>query len=819
MSDATLRTENHAPMDGLSSADVEARRAQGLGNDVPLQTSRSYARILRENVFTFINDVIFALGIALVLLGRLSDALVSVGVVLGNTLVGVIQEVRARRTLDRIALLTRPQATVIRDGQEQTVDPRQIVVGDLLRVGPGDQIVVDGQMAGSDDSRMETDESLLTGESDLIPKRPVNPVYSGSYCVTGSGLYVAQKVGAESLAHQITTGARIFRRIHTPLQRQINLIVRVLLLVVVYLSLLLGIDAWLRHVPLVESVRMAVVVAGLVPNGLFLAITAAYAMGAVRMAGRGALVQQANAVESLSNVDVLCLDKTGTLTANQLCLQTLQPITGSEDELRRTLGDFAASTPTPNRTIAAIAKACPGRAQPVRGAVPFSSARKWSGLALSGIERSGVYVLGAPEVLLDALAPQASAASSGLVEEWLAKGLRVLLFCSQPGAEALQAEETRPPNGLIPLGWVALADALRPQAQETLRSFAEAGIALKIISGDNPSTVAALARQAGLGSEIGLVSGPELAAMDPAAFAQAAESTTIFGRVTPQQKDELVHALQAQGHYVAMIGDGVNDVLSLKRANLGVALQSGSQATRGVADIVLLDDSFAALPQAFKEGQRIVNGMQDILKLFMTRVLYAALLILSAGIVGGFPFAPKHNTLLTLFTVGLPTIALAAWARPGVAQQKEQTRSLQHFVLPAALTLTLAGLGVYLYYFAAGRTGLDIRLAAQGLERAQSALTSFTVFCGLLLIPFAEPPTSFWVGGDVLSGDWRPTLLAAALAIAYVAVLAIAPLRGFFELSALAWSDYVALAGLAVAWALGLRSLWRAHLFDRLLGL
>jgi cation-transporting ATPase E len=809
-------------IEGLSEAEVLARRARGQGNDARLHSSRSYVQIMRENVFTFVNNVLFGLGIALALLGRVSDALVSVGVVMLNTIVSLVQEVRAKRVLDHIALLTRPKATVIREGQERLIDPGEIVLGDVLVVRPGDQVVVDGEVIGA--GHMEVDESLLTGESDLIPKGPGDPVYSGSFCVTGSALYEAQKVGAESFATQITAGAQAFRRVYTPLQQQINLVIRIILVIAIYAEILLTVSAVIERTPIVESVQMSVVIAGLIPNGLFLAIAVAYAVGAVRMVRHGALVQQANAVESLSNVDVLCLDKTGTLTTNQITLHTVRAVGISEEELRRMLGDYAASTPAGNRTVEAVAEACPGQARNVREQVPFSSERKWSALVLEDTAMHGLYVLGAPEMLRPALRPLDDVLWAQ-VEEWIGRGLRVLLFATQAERLPLHDAEGRPrlPSGLLPLGVLSFSDELRPEARETLESFAEADIRIKIISGDNAKTVAALAQQVGLAPDARIVSGPDLDQMEDGEFARAAEDATIFGRITPRQKEQLVHALRNRGHYVAMIGDGVNDVLSLKKANLGIAMQSGSQATRSVADIVLLNDSFAAFPSAFREGQRILNGMQDILKLFMTRVLYVALLILSIGTIGGFPFTPKQSSLLALLTVGIPTIALAAWARPGRSRRGDLVRSLLHFVLPAVVTLTLVAFGVYVAYFVPAYTAaLDANPAmnpnaaiASVLPVAQAALTTVTVLCGLLLIPFAEPPTRAWIGGDALSSDWRPLYLMLMLVLVYGVVLAVPALREFFDLMPLAAGDYALIGAIVVGWALALRAMWRSRLLER----
>src|SRR5689334_8479641 len=536
---------------GLSEAEVRARQAAGQGNNAPLTTSRTYPQILRAQAVSFINIVLFMIGIGLVLLGRPDDAFMTAGIVLLNVIVGVGQEVRAKRQLDRIALLTRPKATVIREGREQSVDPSALVLGDLLVVRPGDQIVLDGAMVGA--GRMEVDESLLTGESDRVPKQAGDTVYSGSFCITGSARYVARQVGAGSLANQLTASARAFRQIKTPLQYDVDFVVRLLVLLVLQLGLLLGVAYLINPIPVVQRVQIAAVLVALVPQGLFAMITVTYAMGALRMAGKGALFQQINAVESLSNVTVLCLDKTGTLTSNTLKLVDLAPLGISQPELAGLLGDFVASISAGNRTAEALGAACAGQARPVREEVVFSSAQKWSAVVFADAARPGVYVLGAPEILQLNLRPGSDLGS--LPAAWTDQGLRVLLFayCPEPGA--LRGTDGEPvlPGDLIPLGLVSLRDELRAEAHNTLHAFAAAGVHLKIISGDNPQTVAALARQAGLDvahGDLHVVSGLDLADMDEAAFARAAAEATIFGRITPAQKEHLVRCLQAQGHYV-----------------------------------------------------------------------------------------------------------------------------------------------------------------------------------------------------------------------------------------------------------------------------
>jgi len=811
-------------LQGLSAAEAAERRARGLGNNIQLKTSRSYVEILRENVFTFINNILFALGAALILLGRSSDALVSVGIILINVLVSVVQEVRAKRTLDKIALLTRPMASVLRAGKEETVDPSLIVVGDILVLHPGDQIVVDGEIRQGE---LEVDESLLTGESDLIPKSIGDQILSGSFCVTGSGYYEATRVGKDSFANHLTSEARAFRRVLTPIQQQINLVIRILLLVAVYFELILLIDTLLTNFQLVESIKMSVVIAGLVPNGLFVAIALAYALGAVRIAGKGALVQQSNAVESLSNVNVLCTDKTGTLTANQIQFHAAHPLEISEGDLRQLLGDFTASGTSSNRTSEAIAAACPGsRRVPVQE-VQFSSERKWSAMSFSDAGGKGTYVLGALEMISPSLRPGSDLGTQAA--EWADQGLRVVLFACHPEVRPLEDADHKPalPQELIPLGLVSLSDVLRPEVNKTLAAFAQAGVRVKVISGDNPQTVAALVRQAGMPADLAVISGLELDKMNPAEFADAAETCTIFGRITPHQKEKLVQALRSRGHYVAMIGDGVNDVLSLKQANLGIAMQSGSQAARSVADIVLLGDSFGALPYAVQEGQRIINGMQDILRLFLSRTFYVALIILSTSILGGFPFSPKQSSIVALMAVGIPTLALAAWARPGPIYKGSLERHMLRFVLPASLTMAILGLLVYAGFMAVGRqeylltnppaTTQAIFRAVQPM--AQTALTSFSILCGLLLIVFVEPPTRFWVGGDDLSSDRRPVFLALGLLIIYIVILVVPALGGFFDFAPIGLESHLIVVAAVAVWALVLRWTWHLKLVERFFSL
>jgi cation-transporting ATPase E len=789
---------------GLSTGDVQQRRAQGLANDVPVKSSRSLAEIFRENFLSLTNIILFAIMIVLVSVGKPSDALVTGGVVLLNVAIGIFQELRAKQQLDRIALLTRPKITVLRDGQETAVDPGEVVVGDALVIRPGDQIVVDGKLIS--DKRVDVDESLLTGESDHVPKTPGDQLLSGSFCVSGSGVYVAEKVGRDSFAYQLTAGAREYRRVLTPLQRQISIVVRGLVVLAISLAILLMLSFAITDKSFSKIVQDTAVVISLVPQGLLLMITVAYALGAVRIANRGALVQQINAVESLSNVDVLCLDKTGTLTTNRIQLRQIVPLQAEEAALRQQLGDFAASTGAINRTAQAIAEACPGTAQPVSVQIPFSSEYKWSGAAFdsqSGLH--GSYVLGAPEMLLPHVAEGALMQQD--VQLWADLGLRVLLFAQHPDSLAPLPPAGLPqlPNGLTPLGWLTFSDELRPDAKQVLDQFRQAGIQLKLISGDNPQTVAALAQMAGISKDVSVISGLELAEMPEGQFNDTVDRVTVFGRITPEQKQRIVQALRAQGHYVAMMGDGVNDVLSLKQAHMGIAMESGSQATRAVADMVLLGDQFNVLPEAIKEGQRILNGMQDNMRLFLTRTLYTALLIIIAGFIGAeFPFTPKHNSILTTLPVGIPALFLTIWARSGVPQKK-LLQAVSEFVLPAGFSITIVTLIVYLLYH------------EESLQLQRTVLTTTALLCGLLLIVFAEHSAAEWESGQKMSFDLRRIRLAAAMLALYVLIFPFPGARRFFELNTMAWKDLLIVLAAVIVWAVVVRVLWRYDVFRRVL--
>lgn len=831
------------PITGLTNQEVEQRRQNGQGNNIRLGTSRSYWNIARANLFTFFNNILFVIGVALIAMGQTLDAFTSVGLGLVIAVIGTLQEIRAKRQLEQIALLNRPTVAVVREGREQALDPAELVEGDVVHVRSGDQIVVDGRVIG--DGRLEMDESLLTGEADLVIRRDGDALLSGSVCVAGDAHMLAERVGLASYANQLTAAARTYQVVATPLQRKINLIVRVVMLVVAMMSIIILLTALLEKLPLIRLVQLAAVLTGQVPYGLFLTVVIAYSIGASFLSQRGALVQQVNAIESLSHVDVLCMDKTGTLTANRIQFRELKVFGRlSHAEVASQLGTFVASASSTNRTGAAIAAALP---QPRRAPVDevlFASARKWSALAFDTPEMPGVYVLGALEMLQPHLSELTADGVGPLHEqarEWSDAGLRVLLLAHNPHTTTLHDASDQPclPR-LEPLALVALCDELRPQAAETLAAFAELGIQLKLISGDNPQAVAALARQVGLTGPIQLVSGPELAQMDAAEFERVAEQATIFGRIAPEQKEKLVATLTDKGYYVAMMGDGVNDVLSVKKARLGIAMQSGSMATRNVADMVLLDDSFAALRPAFDESTRIVNGMAAALHLYIARVATTVLLIIAITMVGlSFPFEPAQ-VALTLFTVGIPSL-FTTWLAHTPVRDQDLLRSLARFVLPVSLVTMLLGVALYTGLYTSllndittaqipprvvrsfeAYTGLTYNVDdafgnAAATIVAQTALSIFISYTAFLLIVFLEPPHPFFTGWAEISRDRRPTWLAAGLALAFTIVISVPNLAAYFGLFRPGPPLLIGIGVLLPIWFFTVRAIWRSHLFDRIL--
>ncbi|GAA4896107.1 HAD-IC family P-type ATPase [Actinomycetospora straminea] len=749
-----------------------------------------------------------------------------------NAALAAVQELRAKRQLDRLQLLAREPVTVVRDGEDRTVAPAEVVVGDLLRLRAGEQIVVDGPLVAG---HVEADESLLTGESDPIAKGLGDPLLSGSSVVGGEGRQRAEAVGADSHAGRLTLAARADTTVLTPLQWRIELVVRLLILLVVLMSGAILAQAALEGSTVLRFVQTSAVLSGLVPYGLFFLIAVAYTVGAARIAGRGALVQRTNAVEAVSRVDVVCTDKTGTLTSGRLTLVEVVPEGGDEAGARALLGTFARSVASTNATTAALAgdASLAGEAVDVVDEVEFRSSLRWSGITLAD---GTSLVLGAPSTLRASLADDALAAPD-VVRRRTDEGLRVLVLARAEGPLRDADDRPRLPR-LRGVALVALADELRDGVTEVLAHLDEEGVAVKVVSGDDPDTVAALARRAGLSGPA--IAGPRLAALEGDAFDEAVDTHSVFGRIAPEQKEQIVTSLGRRGHQVAMVGDGVNDARALKSAQVGVAMRSGSSVTRDVADIVLLDDSFTTLPPARTEGRRIIAGVGASMYLFLARVATQMLVILTVTLLGlGFPYTPTQVGL-TLFTVGLPTFFLTMWARPAPPAE-DLLVSLARFVVPVGVLTAGFGTAVYAYLYQLVTTGLTTYRDAMGTELwvqytglaatdpdfvtsaatlgAQSGLSVFVSTSALVLILLLAPPHRVFAAWAPVTDDRRPTWLALGLFAAFAVVLLIPATQEYFGLTA-PDPPVVEAAGVAiVAWFVTLSLVLRHRVLERVLGL
>lgn len=737
------------PPAGLTRAAVDDRRARGLVNVTVDMNRRTVADIVRANLMTRFNAILGTLLVVVLLIGDLRDALFGI-VLVTNAVVGIIQEIRAKLTLDRLELIAAPKAAVVRDGTVQHVPLTEVVLDDLLEIHPGDQIVVDGVVVGARD--LEVDEALLTGEADPVRRQPGERLLSGSFVVAGHGRFTATAVGDNAYAARLASEARRFALTRSELRAGTDQILRIGTFLLVPTALLLVASQLRNTHDFTDAVSGSVAgIAAAIPEGLVLLTSLAFAIGVIRLARRRALVQELAALEMLARVDVVCIDKTGTLTDGGLQAGALERIDSelTDDQVRAGLGALVAAEERPNASLAALGQLGLPAHWPVTRAVPFSSARKWSGATFDG---AGSWLLGAPDVLLDRADPVRRRA-----EELAASGSRVLLVARS--AQSLTGESL--PEERRPAALVCLEEQIRPDASDTVRFFRRQGVALKVLSGDHPITVGNVANHVGIPGGAAPVDARELPD-DPAALAEVLEERSVFGRVQPHQKRAMVKALQAKGHVVAMTGDGVNDVLALKDADIGVAMGSGSGAARSVAQLVLLDDSFASLPAVVGEGRRVIANIERVAKLFVTKSVYALLLSIAVGVAQlPFPFYPRHLTIISSLTIGLPGFFLALApndrrAYPGFVGR------VARFAVPAGTVAAAATFGGY--YLARTEHGISLTE-----ERTTAVIVLFLVAAWVLMI-LARPLTSARVA------------LLVATGVAFVTAMSVPSLQEFFAL-------------------------------------
>lgn len=673
---------------GLTPSGVSERVRKGLTNAIPPSPSRTVGEILRANLITRFNGLMLTLVVVVLIAGAPRDALFG-GVIIANSLVGIVQEIRAKRVLDQLAVLSAPVAYTVRDGviEELTVD--ELVLDDVLDLRPGGQIPADGVVLRAEG--LEIDESLLTGEADPETKTAGDELFSGSFVVTGSGRARVAKVGADAYAAQLAEEARRFALVNSELMTAIDRIVTWISWALIPVGTILLITQIRVHE---NNVRQAMVKAvagmvGMVPEGLILLTSVAFAVGVVRLARQHTLVRELPAIETLARVDVLCLDKTGTITEGSMVLDDVVTLEGADAaDVDSALAAIACSDPHPNQTQQALVDHyCESPAGwDIADAVPFSSARKWSA---ANFGPRGWWVLGAPEMVM---ADDAYRAVRARVDNAATAGTRVLLLAhttSNVDADGL-------PDDIRAVALIMVSDLIREDAHDTFRYFADQDVTLKVISGDNPVTVGAVAERAGLATSGDPIDARELSD-DPEQLADAVEATTVFGRVSPHRKREMVKALQMRGHTVAMTGDGVNDVLALKDSDCGIAMASGSEATRAVAQIVLLDNTFSSLPRVVAEGRRVINNLSRVASLFLTKTTYAIVFALVTGIGGlPYPFLPRQLTLISTLCIGVPSFFLAL--APNTARVEGNfLRTVARDSIPYGLICAAATLVTFLF--------------------------------------------------------------------------------------------------------------------------
>ncbi len=735
------------PALGLTSAEVAERIAAGQVNEAPEAYSRSIGSIIRANTLTWFNGLIGSLWVIMILVAPLQDSMFGF-VIIANSAIGVIQEYRASRTLAKLAVLGESKPTVRRDGVDVEVSPAEIVLDDVIVLSTGDQLVVDGVLLSSDG--LEIDESLLTGEADPVDKVIGDQAMSGSFVVAGSGTYQATRIGKDSFAAGLTEQAKQFHLTNSELRDAINRFIKIISYLLLPVGLLLFVSQVFRaQIPFNDAIRGTIAgIVTMVPEGLVLLTSIAMAIAVIRLAAKKVLVQDMPAVEVLARVDTICVDKTGTLTEPGMRVREVVALDQAAP-IDAALSSLAAAEVNPNPTLQAIADHYPVVGWTCTANVPFSSARKWSSATFAD---QGAWVIGAPEMLLpdtDPLRARADAIASD--------GARVLLLARAHGEPTPETG----PGSLAPAALVVIDQRLRSDAAETVAYFLAQGVHVNVISGDNAATVGAIAREAGVPGADHPYDARQMPD-DIEGMAKIMETQSVFGRVTPLQKQAMVDALHSRGSTVAMTGDGVNDVLALKNADLGIAMGSGSDATRAVAQLVLLEDRWSVMPSVVAEGRRVLGNIERVSDVFLTKSFYAMIISIMVGIFAvEFPFLPRHLSLIGALTIGIPGFFLALMPnterfRPGFF------RRVLLFAAPAGAIAAAASLVSYSWAMRLGEP--------TGSAQSAATVTLFIVTTAVL-IQSARPL------------NWIRIGIVALMIAMFLGVLFIPWFSNFFALS------------------------------------
>lgn len=681
MNGVTNNNNNFSPsteqITGLTQEQVHKRMEAGAYNRQPQQLTPSVGKILRQNICTLFNLINILLAIAILLVGHVENILF-LGVAAGNTIMGIFQELRAKRTLDKLSILAQTKAHVLRDGKPASIGCEELVKDDVVLLRTGNQVCADAVVLQS--QGLEMDEALLTGEPDAIRKEPGDKVMSGSFVVGGSAYVRVTSVGDDNYATALTKEAKRTKKSQSKLLKNLTIIIRILTFIIIPVGILLFYNQYSTNGETIQAAVLGASAAmlGMIPEGLVLLTGVTLTVSALNLARNHALVQSLSSIETLARVDVICLDKTGTITDGTLTFERLEKLADTPDGwAEQALAELMGALKDENATADILRKAFGSKnSWTARRVVPFSSARKWSGASFSG---QGSFIIGAPEfVFANRSLPFFSRARS-----YAAKGMRVL--CLAHSEQPMQSDAL--PPGLRCVALLILSDTIRDKAVDTFRYFREQGVTLKVISGDNPATVSAIAAAAGLE---GWENAIDMSSLPPDADLHAiAEENTVFGRVSPQQKKELIRALNENGHTTCMTGDGVNDVPAMKQANCSVAMVEGSDAARCASDFVLMTSDFSAMVQVLREGRRVINNIENVAALYLVKTIYSTILsIIYSFMPLAYPFTPLQMTPINVFTVGIPSFLLAL--RPNFGRTKGRfLANILENSLPAAVTVIL----------------------------------------------------------------------------------------------------------------------------------
>ena len=681
---------------GLTSQQVQEHRLHGWTNKAVEPPSKTTKEIVHENVFTYFNLIFVVLAVLLCLVGSFRD-LTFLPVIIANTLIGIIQEIRAKQVLDKLTMLNAPRASVVRDGKRTVINAEDLVVDDIVIFKAGDQVCADAEVSAGE---VQVNESLLTGEADEITKRKGDKLMSGSFIVSGQCHARLDKVGEDSYISKLTLQAKAMQsKEQSEMIRSLDKLVKCVGVAIIPIGIVLFSQAFfIQHDGFRESVTsMIAAVIGMIPEGLYLLASVALAVSSIRLAQKKVLLHDMKCIETLARVDVLCVDKTGTITENTMKVQKL--IKTDEGGLSLLVGDFAAAMTNDNITMAALKEYfTKASGKKVLSKTGFSSATKYSSVTFE----DGAYVLGAPEFVLkekyDDYAEE--------ITEYASTGSRVLAFGIYDG----EVDGKPLTHGILPFGFVLLANPIREAAKETFEYFAEQGVEVKVISGDNPVTVSNVAKQAGIKNADRYVDASEFE--DEQSMRKALLNNTVFGRVTPSQKRKFVRILKEAGHTVAMTGDGVNDVLALKDADCSIAMASGSDAAAQASQLVLLESDFSCMPEVVLEGRRVVNNIQRSASLFLVKNIFSFLLsVASVVFMFTYPLEPSQVSLISMFTIGVPAFFLALEPNKNMIKGHFLTNVLLK-ALPAALTDALAVAALVIFGRTFDVSSTDISTAA-----------------------------------------------------------------------------------------------------------